>query len=134
MATHAPRCRWSSRLVCLSFADGHKRVYLDDAIGYDDKFLSHVDFFRVSSPPQAQALPQKSRLGTYCVRFHDSITSPDGVQSNNKTAAMTRMPIQSDAEQFRSLLGGFDYCHKFLPNTARRIRPVMDFFEMRGCI
>ena len=34
------------------------------------------------------------------------------------------MPMPSDIKQLRSLLGGLSYYRKFLPDMARRIRPI----------
>ncbi|CAB1109084.1 unnamed protein product [Ectocarpus sp. CCAP 1310/34] len=51
--------------------------------------------------------------------------SPDGVRPNGaKVSALTKMPMPRDVKQLRSLLGGLSYYRKFLPNTAKRIRPL----------
>ena len=44
--------------------------------------------------------------------------------NDDRVAALTRIPVPTDIEQLRSLLGGLSYYRKFLPNMARRIRPI----------
>ena len=53
------------------------------------------------------------------------VISADGVRPNDdRVAALTRMSMPTDIKQLRSLLGGLRYYRKFLPNMARRIRPI----------
>lgn len=49
----------------------------------------------------------------------------DGLHPNDDiVAVLTRMPVPTNIKQFRNLLGDLSYYHKFLPNLARRIRPI----------
>ena len=51
--------------------------------------------------------------------------SPDGVSPNaDKVAALTKMPMPSNVNQTRALLGGIGYYRKFLPDLAKRLRPT----------
>ena len=57
--------------------------------------------------------------------FLGHVTSHDGVRPNkDKIAALTRMPMPTDIKQFRSSLGGLSYYREFLPNLAKRVRPI----------
>ena len=42
----------------------------------------------------------------------------------DKTSALTKMPIQQDLKQVRTLLGGVGYYRKFLRDLSRRIHPI----------
>ena len=104
------------------------RMYLDDAIGSDDCPLHHVTtlaaFFARLRLHQLKLSPDKSRIGAARVDFLGHIISADGVRPNgDRVAALTRMHMPSDIKQLRSLLGGFSYYRKFLPNMAHLIRP-----------
>ena len=56
--------------------------------------------------------------------------SQDGVRPNDdKIAVLTRMSMPRDVKQLRSLLGGLSYCRKFLPNMAKRVRPITAIFK-----
>ena len=44
--------------------------------------------------------------------------------NDDKIAALARMPMPRDIKQLRSLLGGLSYYRKFLPNMAKRVRPI----------
>ena len=105
------------------------RMYLDDAIGTDDSPLHHVTtlaaFFARLRLHQLKLSPDKSRIGDARVDFLGHIISADGVRPNDdRVAALTRMPMPSDIKQLRSLLGGFSYYRKFLPNMACLIHPI----------
>ena len=105
------------------------RMYLDDAIGFDDSPIHHVAlaaFFERLRLYKLKLFPVKVKLGAAQVDFLGHAISSDGARPNDdKVAALTRMPISSDIKQLRSLLGGLSYYRKFLPNLARRIRPAM---------
>ena len=59
--------------------------------------------------------------------FWVHVISADGVRPyDDRVAALTRMPMSTDIKQLRSLLGGLSYYRRFLPNMARRIRPIWD--------
>lgn len=47
----------------------------------------------------------------------------------NKVRATTDMPVPTNNFQLRSLLTGFSYYHKFLPNLSERICPITDSLE-----
>ena len=70
--------------------------------------------------------PDKSRIGAARVDFLGRVISADGVRPNgDRVAALTRMPMPTDIKKkLRSLLGGLSFYRKFLPNMARRIRPI----------
>ena len=64
-------------------------------------------------------------IGATEADFLGHTISPDGVRPNGaKVAALTKMPMPKDVKQLRSLLGGLSYYRKFLPNMAKRIRPL----------
>ncbi|CAB1097394.1 unnamed protein product [Ectocarpus sp. CCAP 1310/34] len=51
--------------------------------------------------------------------------SPDGVRPNgDKVIALTKMPMPKDTKQLRGLLGDLGYYRKFLPQMAKRVRPL----------
>ena len=105
------------------------RMYLDDAIGSDDCPIHHVatlaTFFMRLRLHKLKLFPDKSRIGATRVDFLGHVISADGVRPNDdRVAALTRMPMPTDIKQLRSLLGGLSYYRKFLPNMARRIRPI----------
>ena len=104
-------------------------MYLDDAIGSDDSPIRHVttldSFFARLRLHKLKLSPEKSRIGAARVDFLGHIISADGVRPNDdKVAALTHMPMPTDIKQLRSLLGGLSYYRKFLPNMAKRIRPI----------
>ena len=107
----------------------NNRMYLDDAIGSDDCPIHHVatlaTFFTCLRLHKLNLSPDKSRIGAARVEFLGHVISADGVRPNDdRVAALTRMPMPTDIKQLRSLLGGLSYYRKFLPNMARRIRPI----------
>ena len=135
MTPYTPRrrrrpCPWFvsiMRLVTAGLDNIH--MYLDDAIGSDDCPLHHVatlaTFFARLRLPKLKLSPDKSRIGAARVDFLGHVISADGVRSNdNRVAALTRIPTPMDIKQLRSLLGGLSYYRRFLPNTARHIRPI----------
>ena len=110
------------------------RMYLDDAIGSDDFPTTHVatlaTFFARLRLHNLKLSPNKTRIGAARVEFLGHIISQDGVRPNDDTvAALTRMPMPSDIRQLPSLLGGLSYCRKFLPEMAKRIRPITALFK-----
>ena len=105
------------------------RMCLDDAIGSDDCPIHHVatlaTFFARLRLHILKLSPDKSRIGAARVDFWGHVISADGVRPNDdRVAALTRMPMPTDIKQLHSLLGGLSYYRKFLPNMARRIRPI----------
>ena len=105
------------------------RMYLDDAVGSDDSPIHHVatlaTFFARLRLQSLKLSPDKSRIGAARVDFLSHVISADGVRPNDdRVATLTRMPMPTDIEQLRSLLGGLNYYRKFLPNMAHHIRPI----------
>ena len=105
------------------------RMYFDDAIGSDDCPIHHVatlaTFFARLRLHKLKLSPDKSRIGAARVDLLGHVISTDGVRPNDKrVATLTRMPMPMDIKHLRSLLGGLSYYRKFLPNMARRIRPI----------
>ena len=105
------------------------RMYLDDAVDSDDCPIHHVatlaTFFARLRLHKLKLSPDKSRIGAARVDRLGHVISADGVRPNDeRVATVTRMPMPTDIKQFRSLLGGLSYYRKFLPNMARRIRPI----------
>ena len=104
-------------------------MYLDDAIGPDDCPPHHVatlaTFFARLRLHKLKLSPDKSRIGAARVDFLGHVILADGVPPNDaRVAALARMPMPTDIKQLRSLLGGFSYYHKFLPNMAHHIRQL----------
>ena len=104
-------------------------MYLDDAIGSDDSPITHVEtlatFFARLRLHNLKLSPNKTRIGAARVDFLGRVISQDGVRPNDdKIAALTRMPMPRDIKQLRSLLDGLSYYRKFLPNMAKRVRPI----------
>ena len=104
-------------------------MYLDDAIGPDDCPLHHVatlaTFFARLRLHKLKLSPDKSRIGAARVDFLGHVISADGVRPNDaRVAALARMPMPTDINQLRSLLGGLSYYRKFLANMAHHIRPI----------
>ena len=105
------------------------RMYLDDAIGSNDSPTAHVATLATSFARlrlhNLKLSPNKTRIGAARVDFLGHVISQDGVRPNDdKIAALARMPMPRDIKQLRSLLGGLSYYRKFLPNTAKRVRPI----------
>ena len=105
------------------------RMYLDNAIGSDDRSIHHIailaTFFARLRLHKLKLSPDKSRIGAARVEFLGHVISADGVRPNgDRVAALTRMPMPTDIKQLRSLLGGLSYYRKSLPNMARHIRPI----------
>ena len=105
------------------------QMYLDDAIGSNDSTTAHVatlaTFFVRLRLHNLKLSPNKTRIGTARVDFLGHVISQDGVRPNDdKIAALARMPMPRDIKQLRSLLGGLSYYRKFLPNMAKRVRPI----------
>ena len=104
-------------------------MYLDDAIGSDDSSITHVEtlanFFARLRLQNLKLSPNETRIGAARVDFLGHLISQDGVRPNDdKIAALTCMPMPRDIKQLRSFLGGLSYCRKFLPNMAKRVRPI----------
>ena len=95
------------------------RMYLDDAIGSDDCPIHYVatlaTFFARLRLHKLKLSPDKSRIGAARVDFLGHVISADDVRPNDDRVAALKL---------RSLLGGLSYYRKFLPNMARRIRPI----------
>ena len=105
------------------------RMYLDDAIGSDDCPINHVatlaTFFTRLRLRKLKLLPYKSRIGAARVDFLGHLISEAGLRAiDDRVTALSRMPMPSDTKHLRSLLGGLKYYRKFLPDMARRIRPI----------
>ena len=105
------------------------RMYLDDAIGSGDSSITYVatlaTFFARLRLHNLKLSPHKTRIGAARVEFLGHIISEDGVRPNDdKIAALTRLPMPRYIEQLRNLLGGLSYYRKFLPNMAKRVRPI----------
>ena len=105
------------------------RMYFDDAIGSDDSPITLVPhlaaFFASLRLHNLKLSPNNTRIGAAHVEFLGHIISQDGVRFNDdKIAALTRMPMPRDIKQLRSLLGCLSYYRKFLPNMAKRVRPI----------
>ena len=102
------------------------RMYLDDAIGSNDSPIAHVaTFFARLRLHNLKMSPNKTRIGAARVDFLGHVIFQDGMRSNDdKIAALARMPMPRDIKQLRSLLGGLSYYRKFLPDMAKRVRPI----------
>ena len=110
------------------------RMYLDDAIGSDDSPATHVatlaTFFARLRLHNLNLSPNKTRIGAARVEFLGHILSQHGVRPNDDTiTALARMPVPRDIKQLPSLLGGLSYYRNFLPNMAKRIRPITALFK-----
>ncbi|CAB1110163.1 unnamed protein product [Ectocarpus sp. CCAP 1310/34] len=101
--------------------------YLDDLIVFDDTPSTHVGTMRALferlRTHNLKLMPPT--FGATEADFLGHTISPDGVRLNGaKVSALTKMPKPRDVKQLRSLLGGLSYYRKFLPNMAKRIRPL----------
>ena len=110
------------------------RMYVDDAIGSNDYPAAHeatlATFFARLRLHNLKLSPNKTRIGAARVDFLGHVISQDGVSLNDeKIAALARMPMPRDIKQFRSLLGGLSYYHKFLPNMVKRVRLITALFK-----
>ena len=119
---------WFVSVMRLVTADlDNIRMYLDDAIGSDDYPIHHVatlaTFFARLRLHKLKLSPDKSRIGSARVDFLGHIISADGVRlSDDRVAALTRMPMPADTKQLRSLLGGLtttSSCPTWLAKSAR---------------
>ena len=109
-------------------------MYLDDAIGSNDSPITHVatsaTCFARLRLHTLNLSPNKTRIGAARVDFLGHVISQDGVHPNDdKIAALVLMPMPRDIKQLRSLLGGLSYYRKFLPNMAKRVRPITTLLE-----
>ena len=89
-------------------------MYLDDSIGPDDCPLHHVatlaTFFARLRLHKLKLSPDKSRIGAARVDFLGHVILADGVRpSDARVAALARIPMPTDINQLRSLLGGLSY-------------------------
>ena len=105
------------------------RMYLDDAIRSNNSPTAHVatlaTFFSRLQLHNLKLSLNKTRIGAARVEFLGHVISQDGVRPNDdKIAALARMPMPRNIKQLRSLLGGLSYYRKFLPNMAKRVRPI----------
>ena len=105
------------------------RMYLDNAIGSNDSPIAHVATLATSFARlrfhDLKLSANKTRLGAARVDFLGHVISQDGVRPNDdKIGALASMPAPRDIKQLRSLLGGLSYSRKFLPDMARRMRPI----------
>ena len=115
---------------------GLERVvaYLDDVIVFDAGPSDHIPtiraFFQRLRQYNLKLSPSKARLGATNADFLGHTISPAGVSPNaDKVRALTDMPMPKDLKQLRSLLGGLSYYRKFLPNMAKRIRPITSLLK-----
>ena len=127
-AAGAPACFVSVMRLVTNSLD-NIRMYLDDAIGSNDSPTAHVatlsTFFARLRLHNLKLSPNKTRIGAARVEFLGHVISQDGVRPNDdKIAALARMPMPRDIKQLRSLLGGLSHYRKFLPNMAKRVRPI----------
>ncbi|CAB1096809.1 unnamed protein product [Ectocarpus sp. CCAP 1310/34] len=103
--------------------------YLDDLIVFDVTPATHVGTMRALferlRAHNLKLTPPKATIGATEADFLGHTISPDGVRPNGaKVSALTKMPMPKDVKQLRSVLGGLSYYRKFLPNMAKRIRPL----------
>ena len=117
-------------------ADGldNIRMYLDDSIGSNDSPIAKVailaTFFARLRFHNLKLSPNKTRIGAARVDVLGHVISQDGVRPNDdKIVALARIPMPRDIKQLRSLLGGLSYYGKFLPNMAKRVRPITALLE-----
>ncbi|CAB1108262.1 unnamed protein product [Ectocarpus sp. CCAP 1310/34] len=108
--------------------------YLDDLIVVDDTPATHVGTMRALferlRTHNLKLTPPKATIGATEADFLGHTISPDGVRLNGaKVSALTKMPMPRDVKQLRSLLGGLSYYRKFLPNMAKRIRPLTTLLQ-----
>ena len=111
--------------------NGLERVqaYLGDIIAYDPDPAAHMAnsraLFERLRKHNLKFYPSKTRIGATKTDFLGHTIYPDGVNPNaDKVAALTKMPMPSNVKQTRPLLGGFGYYPEFLPELAKRLRPV----------
>ena len=120
---------WFVSVLRLVTADLDNILMYLDAIGPDDCPLRHVatlaTFFARLRLHKLKLSPDKSRISAARVDFLGHVILADGIRPNNaRVAALARMPMPTGIKQLRSLLGGLSYYRKFLPDTARLIRPI----------
>ena len=113
-------------------------MYLD-AIGPDDCPLHHVailaTFFVRLRLHKLKLSPDKSRIGAARADFLSHFILADGVRPNDaRVAALARMPMPTNINQLRSLLGGLSYYRKFLANMAHHIRPITTLLKKGAAI
>ncbi|CAB1102849.1 unnamed protein product [Ectocarpus sp. CCAP 1310/34] len=76
--------------------------------------------------------PPKATIGAIEADSLGHTISPDGVRPNGaKVSALTKMPMPRNVKQLRSLLGGLSYYCKFLPNMAKRVRPLTTLLKKK---
>ena len=72
----------------------------------------------------------KATIGATEADFLGHTISPDGVRPNSeKVAALAKMPMPKNVKQTRALLGGLSYYRKFVPQFAKRIRPLTSLLK-----
>ncbi|CAM9890027.1 unnamed protein product, partial [Sphacelaria rigidula] len=118
-------------------------MYLDDAVCHDstpaEQFEQLTSFFNRFEQHNLKLAPSKSRIGATKIEFlghcitpkgrrqatNEYAPPPKGRSSNlDKVAALSDMPMQRDISQLRSLLGGLSYYRPYLPNLARKLKPL----------
>ena len=110
---------------------GLKQVaaYLDDVIVFDSDPIAHVQtirsLFERLREHNLKLSPSKARLGATDANFLGHSISPVGLCPNaEKLSALINMPMPTNVEQVRALLGGINYYRKSLPDLFKRPRPI----------
>ncbi|CAB1100851.1 unnamed protein product [Ectocarpus sp. CCAP 1310/34] len=103
--------------------------YLDDLIVFDATLAAHVatirSLFERLRTHNLKLTPPNATIGATEAEFLGHTISPDGVRPNgDKVIALTKMPMPIDTKQLRALLGGLSNYRKFLPQMAKRVRPL----------
>ena len=109
-------------------------AYLDDVIVFDPDPAAHVlnitELFKRLRKHNLKLSPSKAKIGATDADFLGHTISPAGIRPNaSKVAALMSMPMPKDLKQLRSLLGGLSYYRKFLPEMAKRIRPITSLLK-----
>ena len=117
---------------------GLKQVaaYLDDVIVFDSDPIAHVktirSLFERLRENDVKFSPSKARLGATNMNFLGHFISPAGLRLNaEKVSVLINMPMPTNVNQVRALMGGINYYCNILPDLSKRLRPINPLLRKR---
>ena len=69
--------------------------------------------------------PPKATIGATEAEFLGHTVSPDGVRPNSANVeALIKMPMPTNVKQLWACLGDLSFYRKYVPQMAKRVRPL----------
>lgn len=106
-------------------------VYIDDLLVFSPSVDAHIEHlqevFRRINAANLTFKASKSELFQSSVLFLGHRFSADGIAKNpEKTNALLAMPPPTSKKELRSILGGFGYWSRFIPQYANIVQPLYE--------